>query len=107
MQWGLLALGLITELGATTCMKLSNGFTNLIPSILTFVFFGISFGVLIVILKKWDLSFAYAIWAGLGILLVTLVGILHFKEPASAFKIGSIAMISAGVICLNLSNTGR
>ena len=70
MQWLLLAIGLITEVSATTCMKLSNGFSNLLPSVLTFVFFGISFAVFIFILKRWDLSFAYAMWAGLGILIV-------------------------------------
>ncbi|MCP4614459.1 MAG: multidrug efflux SMR transporter [Planctomycetes bacterium] len=107
MQWGLLALGLMTELGATTCLKLSNGFTNLIPSIFTFVFLGISFGILIVILKEWDLSFTYAIWAGVGILIVTLIGIVCFKEPTSALKIGSIVMIATGVVGLNLSKAGQ
>ncbi len=107
MQWLLLSIGLITELGATTCMKLSNGFSNLIPSIFTFVFLGMSFGILIIILKKWDLSFTYAIWAGVGILIVTLIGIVYFKEPVSMLKIGSIVMIAAGVFGLNLSKAGQ
>lgn len=62
-------------------MKLSNGFTNLAASILTFVFWGISFTIFIFALKHFDLSFIYAIWAGLGILQVSIIGMACFKEP--------------------------
>jgi small multidrug resistance pump len=84
-------------------MKLSNGFTNLYSSILTFVFWGISFSVFIFALKYFDLSFAYAIWAGLGILLVSVIGMTYFKEPVSMLKIISILIIVVGVVLLNMS----
>jgi len=103
MRWLLLSLGIFTELGGSICMKLSNGFTNLYPSILTFVFWGISFSVFIFALKHFDLSFAYAIWAGCGILLVSVVGMTYFKEPVSTMKIISILIIIIGVIMLNMS----
>lgn len=103
MRWTLLLIAIISELGASTCMKLSNGFTNLYASILTFIFWGISFGILIVALKHFDLSFLYAIWAGIGILLVSVIGMIYFKEPASIMKITSILIIIIGIIMLNLS----
>lgn len=105
MRWLLLTIGILTELGGSTCMKLSDGFTNIYASVLTFVFWGISFTVFIFALKHFDLSFAYAIWAGLGILLVSLIGMIYFKEPASSMKILSILVIVAGVIMLNLSES--
>ncbi|ADN35146.1 small multidrug resistance protein [Methanolacinia petrolearia DSM 11571] len=103
MRWLLLATGILMELAGSTCMKLSDGFSNIYASILTFVFWGISFTVFIFALKHFDLSFAYAIWAGMGILLVSMIGILYFKEPASSMKVLSIIVIVAGVIMLNLS----
>ncbi len=104
MRWLLLSIAIMAELGGSTCMKLSNGFDNLIPSVLTFIFWGISFSIFILALKHFDLSFIYAIWAGLGIVLVSAIGMIWFKEPVSGFKLVSIAVICAGVILLNLSD---
>jgi small multidrug resistance pump len=84
-------------------MKLSAGFTRLYPSILVFVCYGISFSVFMFALKHFDLSFAYAIWAGLGIMLVSAVGMLFFKEPVNWLKIVAIGVIICGVVTLNLS----
>jgi small multidrug resistance pump len=84
-------------------MKLSDGFSNLYASILTFVFYGISFSVFIFALRHFDLSFVYALWAGIGILLVSVIGMTYFKEPVSAMKIISILIIVVGVIMLNLA----
>lgn len=103
MRWLLLSLGILTELGGSTCMKLSKGFTNMYASIFTFVFWGISFSVFIFALKQFDLSFAYAIWAGMGILLVSLIGMVYFKEQVSLLKIISILIIVIGVVMLNMS----
>ena len=107
MQWLLLALGIIMEVCGTTCMKLSDGFSNLVPSVLTFVFWGIAFTIFIFALKTFDLSFAYAVWVGSGIVIVSIIGILYFKEPANALKIGSILLIAIGVVGLSLSDLIR
>jgi len=69
----------------------------------TTVFWGISFSIFILALKHFDLSFIYAIWAGIGILLVSVIGMTYFKEPVSLLKIISILIIVAGVLMLNLS----
>ena len=103
MRWVLLSIAILSELSASTCMKLSNGFANLYASILTFVFWGISFGILIVALKHFDLSFVYSIWAGIGILLVSVIGMIFFKEPVSIMKLTSILVIAIGVVMLQLS----
>jgi len=67
------------EVCGTTCMKLSDGFSNLVPSVLTFVFWGIAFTLFIFALKAFDLSFAYAVWVGSGIVIVGIIGILHLR----------------------------
>ena len=103
MKWLLLTLGIVMEVSSVTCMKLSEGFSRWIPSVLTFVFMGISLAVFIFVLKRFDLSFAYAIWAGLGIAIVSIIGILYFKEPVTALKIASIALVAIGVVGLNIS----
>ncbi len=103
MSWIYLTLAIIFEVSGTTCMKLSQGFTKLFPSIAMFILYGLSFALMPLVLKKMDISIAYAIWAGMGTALIALIGILWFKEPATGLKIISLAMIIFGVVGLNLS----
>jgi small multidrug resistance pump len=98
----LLAIGF--EVCGTTCMKLSEGFSKLLPSILIFVFYALSFSLFTLVLRGIDVSIAYAIWAGLGVALITIVGIFWFKEPVNALKMISLFVVVAGVIGLNLSD---
>lgn len=102
MQWLYLLFTILFEVAGTTSLKLSQGFTKLLPSALVVVCYGISFYLLSLTLKKMDVSIAYAIWSGLGTALVTIVGILWFREPVTAIKIISIGLIIFGVIGLNL-----
>ena len=85
-------------------MKLSEGFSKLIPSVLIFVFYAISFSIFTLALKRIHVSIAYAIWSGLGTALITVIGILWFKEPASALKLISLVVVIAGVLGLHLSD---
>ena len=103
MGWFLLVLAIVMEVCGTTCMKMSQGFTNWVPSVLVFVFYGCSFTGFIYALKTMELSIAYAIWCGVGLALVALVGILHFKEPATAMKIVFLAVTLVGVVGLSYS----
>jgi len=100
MSWVLLLFGIISEVIGTTSMKLSEGFTKLLPSISIFVFYGLSLTLVTLSLKHIDVSMAYAIWSGLGTAIITTIGILFFKESVSIMKILSIAAIIAGVIGL-------
>jgi small multidrug resistance pump len=103
MHWIYLVLAILLEVSGTTCMKLSAGFTKTLPSILMFVLYGASFSVLTLALKKLDVSLAYAVWSGMGTALIATIGVLWFKEPLTALKLLSLALIIAGVIGLNLS----
>ncbi len=103
MQWFYLLLTILFEVSGTTSLKLSEGFTKFVPSALVVVFYGTSFYLLSLTLKKIDVSIAYAIWSGLGTALVTIVGILWFKEPTTAIKIISIGLIILGVVGLNIN----
>jgi len=88
-------------------MKLSEGFTRMVPSILLVVFYALSFGMLTLALKKLDMSVAYAVWSGVGTALIATIGVLWFKEPATALKLISIALIIAGVVGLNMTGSAH
>ncbi|HXI91104.1 MAG TPA: multidrug efflux SMR transporter [Blastocatellia bacterium] len=103
MTWLYLVLAILLEVSGTTCMKLSEGFTRLVPSILLVVFYTLSFGMLTLALKKIDVSVAYAIWSGVGTALIASIGVLWFKEPATAMKLISLGLIIMGVVGLNLT----
>lgn len=103
MTWLYLVLAILLEVSGTTCMKLSEGFTKMVPSILLVVFYILSLGMLTLALKKIDVSAAYAIWSGVGTALIASIGVLWFKEPAAALKLISLGLIIIGVVGLNLS----
>jgi small multidrug resistance pump len=105
-SWLLLTAAILLEVAGTTSMKFSAGFTKLLPSILIFIFYAASFAVLTLALRKIDISIAYAIWSGMGTVLITAIGILWFREPATAFKLACIGLIVLGVIGLNSGKTG-
>jgi small multidrug resistance pump len=102
MSWIYLIIAIITEVIGTTNMKLSHGFTKVVPSILMVVFYIICFAFMSLALKKLDVSITYAIWSGVGTALIAAIGFLYFKEPVTAIKIGSIALIVIGVVGLAL-----
>ena len=103
MGWFYLVLAILLEVAGTTNMKLSQGFSKTLPSILIFVFYGLSFTMLTLALKSIDISIAYAIWAGVGTVLIVVIGIIWFKESATFLKLASIALIILGVVGLNMS----
>jgi small multidrug resistance pump len=105
MSYLYLAFAIIFEICGTTCMKLSEGFTKPLPSILIFVFYGISFISFTIALKKIEVSVAYAIWAGLGVALISLIGYIGFNEPMPPVRIASLALIAIGVIGLHMSSS--
>ncbi|HMA66627.1 MAG TPA: multidrug efflux SMR transporter [Desulfosalsimonadaceae bacterium] len=104
LYWFYLFLAIVLEVAGTTAMKLSEGFARALPSIMIFVFYSLSFAGLTLALKKIDVSVAYAIWSGLGTALITAIGMLCFREPATLIKIASIGLIILGVAGLNLDS---
>jgi small multidrug resistance pump len=100
-SWIYLILAIVFEVSGTTCMKLSEGFTKIIPSILIFVFYGFCFSFLTLSLKRLEISVAYSVWSGLGTTLIASIGIIWFRESISFIKFLSIVLIIIGVIGLN------
>jgi small multidrug resistance pump len=102
MAYLYLSIAIVAEVIATTALKASNQLTVLVPSILSFTGYGIAFYFLALALKWIPVGVAYAVWAGVGIALITLVGAVLFKQMLDTAAIVGIALIIAGVAVLNL-----
>ena len=96
-----LTLSIISEVFATTMLKLSDGFTVLGPSLAVALGYGISFYSLSLCLKTMPLSLAYAIWSGVGTALTVMVGIMMWNDIFNLYSAIGIALIIGGVILLN------
>lgn len=105
ISWLYLLLAVIAEVTGTTCMKMAEGFTQLIPSLSMIAFYLVSLCAATMAMKAIDVSVAYAIWSGLGTVLIALIGIAWFREPVSLSKVISISMIVSGVMGLKLSTS--
>ena len=99
--WGLLALAIALEVVGTTCMKLADGFAHAVPTVVMFVCYALAFACNTLVVRTLDLSLTYAVWSGVGTLLTAAVGMLWFREPATALKLVSIGLIVIGVIGLH------
>jgi len=102
ISWIYLIVAIVLEVSGTLSMKLSEGFSKLIPSIAMLVFYLLGLSVLALALRKIDVSIAYAVWSGLGTAIIAMVGMLWFEEPITLLKIVSLGLIIAGVVGLNL-----
>ncbi|MCR8645420.1 multidrug efflux SMR transporter [Paenibacillus sp. N1-5-1-14] len=102
MPWLLLMLAIAAEVAGTTFMKLSMGFTKLVPSILLIVFYLLSLSLLNLALKGIPVSVAYAIWSGMGTAFVVGVGWVLFGEQLTTLKLVSMLLIIIGVVGMNL-----
>jgi len=101
--WLWLGLAIVLEVSGTMCMKLSDGFTRLLPTILIAVFYAASFTAMVMSLKRIELGVAYAVWAGIGTALIASLGVVVFREAATTMKLISILLIISGVVMLHLS----
>lgn len=98
----LLAFAILAEVIATSALKSSEGFTRLVPSVLVILGYGMAFYFLSLVLKPIPIGVAYAIWSGLGIVLISLVGWLLFGKKLDLWGAVGMAMIVGGVVVLNL-----
>ena len=97
-----LFIAIAFEIIATTSLKASEQFSKLIPSILVVIGYSAAFYFLSMVLKKMDLGIAYAIWSSLGIVCVTIIGAVLFKQKPDLPAIIGIAFILIGVIIINV-----
>ncbi|HAV44576.1 MAG TPA: QacE family quaternary ammonium compound efflux SMR transporter [Halomonas sp.] len=102
MTFVYLILAIVAEVVATSALKASVGFTRPLPSLLVVGGYGVAFYLLSLVLRTLPVGITYAIWAGLGIVLVTLVGIVVFGEKPDLPAVFGISLIVAGVVTLQV-----
>lgn len=102
LHWICLAGAIAFEIAGTISMKLSEGFSRTLPSVLIFVFYAGSFSLMTVAVKKIDVSVSYAIWSGVGTTAIALIGVYWFRESLTTMQIASIVLIITGVIGLRV-----
>lgn len=97
-----LMLAIISEVVATTMLKASDGFSRLYPSIVVVIGYCLSFWALSQVVRVMPLGIAYAIWSGLGIVLVSVAAVLLYQQKLDLPAIVGMALIIAGVLVINL-----
>jgi small multidrug resistance pump len=97
-----LAIAIVAEVIATSALKASQGFSQLLPSILVVVGYGVAFYFLSLTLRTIPVGIAYAIWSGAGIVLVSLIGFALYGQKLDVWAIVGIGLIIAGVMVINL-----
>jgi len=102
MAYFYLAIAIIAEVAATSALKASAEFTRLVPSLIVIVGYGIAFYFMTLVLRSIPVGVTYAVWAGLGIVLVTIVGAILYKEIPDIPAVIGIGLIVAGVIVINV-----
>jgi small multidrug resistance pump len=105
-HWLFLAIAILAEVVATSSLKASAGFTKFWPSLLVVLGYSLAFYFLSLTLKAIPIGIAYAIWAGLGIVLISLVGWLVFGQRLDPASIVGMALIIAGVVVINVFSNG-
>lgn len=101
--WLVLVGCIVSEVTGSVCLKLSNEYQRLVPSLLMFVFFSLAFAGFPFALSRIDLGTAYAVWSGIGTAATAGIGIVYFHEKATPLKLIGVAVIIFGVILLNIS----
>lgn len=102
MAFVYLALAIVAEVVATSALKATDGFTRLGPSLVVVAGYGIAFFMLSLVLRTVPVGIAYAIWAGLGIVLVALVGVLVYGQRPDLPAMLGIGLIVTGVVVIQL-----
>lgn len=103
--WLFLVVAIVAEVVATSALKSCNGFSRLWPSVLVAAGYGSAFYFLSLTLRYLPLGIAYAVWAGLGVVLTTLIGWALFQQKLDAAALTGIALILAGVMIMNICSS--
>ena len=102
MKWIYLLIAGLLEITWAITMKMSDGFTHIIPSIITVVGYMASAVFLSIALKQLPIGTAYAIWTGMGILGTTILGVLLFNETMSVAQVICVILILSGIVGFKL-----
>jgi small multidrug resistance pump len=107
MTYLYLAIAIAAETIATSALKLSDNFSRLVPSLVTVLGYAIAFYFLSLVLRTMSTGVAYAIWSGVGIVLISLIGWLWMGQTLSVPTRFGMGLIIAGVVIVNLSSTAH
>lgn len=102
MKWVYLLLAIVSEVVATSALKSSESFSRLWPSVLTVVGYGVAFYLLSLTLRELPVGIAYALWSGVGIVLVSLAAVVLFGQKLDLPALIGMGLIVAGVIVINV-----
>lgn len=102
MAWILLTLAGLFEIGWAIGLKYTQGFTVLVPSVLTLIAMTVSVVLLGLAVRDLPIGTAYAVWTGIGSVGTAILGIILFGDPATALRLACIAMIVAGIVGLKV-----
>ena len=102
MAYLYLSIAIVAEVIATNALKASEEFTKLVPSLIVVVGYGAAFYFLALVLKVIPVGIAYAIWAGMGIVLVAIVAAIVFKQVPDLPAIIGMLLIISGVVVINV-----
>ncbi|MGM4905245.1 quaternary ammonium compound efflux SMR transporter SugE [Tardiphaga sp. 866_E4_N2_1] len=102
MAWLLLLIAGLLEVGWAVGLKYTEGFTRLVPSVLTLISMTASVGMLALALKELPMGTAYAVWTGIGAVGTAALGMYLFDDPATVARITCIGLIVAGIAGLKL-----
>jgi small multidrug resistance pump len=101
-KWLMLGIAIVAETIATSALKSSEGFSKLVPSAIVLVGYGVAFYFLSLTLRSIPVGIAYAVWSGVGIVLITTVGWAFFGQKMDAPALIGMALIIAGVVIMNV-----
>jgi len=101
--WVLLLFAITSEVIGTSCLKLSEGFSKPIPTLVVLVSYATAMLLLSRVVQSIPLGITYALWSGIGIVAIVLVGLFAYKQVPSPGQLVGIATITAGVIIVNLT----
>ena len=102
LTYATLFAAIVLEVIGTTCLQRSEQFTRLVPTLMTGLCYAASFYFLSLALRTMPLGIAYAIWSGLGIVLVSVIGLLVFGQKLDLAAVTGLSLIVAGVVIVNL-----
>ena len=105
MAWGLLIVAGVLEVVWAYFMKVSDGFSKLVPSVLTIIFMIASFALLSYAMKTLPLGTAYTVWTGIGAIGSFAVGIFFLDEHASAMRMLAAVLIISGLVLMKISSS--
>lgn len=102
MNYAYLLAAILCEVIATSALKAAEGFTRLGPSLIVVIGYGLAFYCLSLTLRTIPVGIAYALWSGIGIVLIALAGWILYRQPLDLPAIVGMALIVAGVLVINL-----